>query len=105
MYIITQSESNIILDIFEHLAYQDNGYPMNLDTRTAYVSSFVDVYENVNVNERVVPHKYCYTPEAGFYINENYVEPNPYGIPDELVAQIKNDAITEVEEAVLNGTY
>ena len=32
-------------------------------------------------------------------------EPNPYGVPDDIVEQIKNDAITEVEEAVLSGAY
>ena len=57
-----------------------------------------------SVPKEVEIGKYCYTPEDGFYVNPNYKEPNPYGIPDYLVEQIKNDAITEVEEAVTNGT-
>ncbi|WP_207708624.1 hypothetical protein [Emergencia sp. 1XD21-10] len=50
-----------------------------------------------------MPSKHCYTETEGFYKNPDYVEPNPYGIPDELVEQIKNDTIAQVQEGVING--
>ena len=40
----------------------------------------------------------------GVELKQNPFEDEPYGLPIELTMRIKDDAITEIEEAVLNGT-
>lgn len=44
-----------------------------------------------------------FTEEEGFTYEYEKKPDNPYGIPDDLVTRIKDDAITEVQEAVKNG--
>ena len=92
--------NNVVLS-FGELEYWDNGYP--IVGGVAYDPKDVLLFD-VDVPQDYTAGKYCYTAELGFYINPKYSEPNPYGISDELVEQIKNDAITEIEEAVVNGT-
>ena len=104
MYVVTQTDLNIVLDVCADIEYLDNGYPCNSETKVSYVVGFVNVNVVDEIPDGVERIKYCYTPAEGFYKNPNYVEPSKYGIPDALVEQIKNDAIAEVEEAVLNGT-
>lgn len=106
MHIITDNESNRLLAVGVLKEYWPNGYPVITDeygNNCAYPTDSTSVYE-VEVPEGVKREKNCYTPEKGFYENPNWAEPNPYGISDELVAQIKNDTIAEIEEAVINGT-
>ena len=108
MTIITDTASSRVLAVGTFKEYWPNGYPIITDENgndIAYPTDFTTMYEDVEVPEGVEVEKYCYTPESGFYENPDYVEPgNPYSIPDELLEQIKNDAIIEVEEAVTNGT-
>lgn len=104
MFVITKKTNDVCLMFGEQLDYMDNGYPRIIDYNIAFRDEDVNVYEAVVVPEDVQPEKYCYTPADGFYPNPNYQEPNEYGIPDELVTRIKNDAVTEIEEAVTNGT-
>lgn len=103
MFIITKKEDDEILMMGRELDYMENGYPRIIDYDVAFYPEYISVNEASEVLEGVEAHKYCYTPEDGFYLNPNYREPNQYGISDELVEQIKNDAITEVEEAVINA--
>ena len=91
MIVITSKETNVYLMSGTHLDYMDNGYPRLIDENTAFPTEMVNVYENVTISEEVVPEKYCYTPEKGFYLNPNYVEPNKYGIPDETLESIQAD--------------
>lgn len=91
---------NVVLSAGE-LTYWDNGYP--IIGGIAYAFEDILMVE-VDVPDDFEPLRYCYTENDGFYRNPKVKDPNPYGIPDELVEQIKNDAITEVEEAVINGT-
>ena len=93
--------NNVILSVGE-MEYWDNGYP--IVGGIAYDPEDILLFDVEEVPFDYNAYKYCYSEDAGFYKNPKYVEPNPYGIPDELVERIKNDAITEVEEAVLNGT-
>ena len=92
--------NNVILSIGE-VTYWDNGYPIVGDI--AFCPDDILLFDVDEIPSDFEDYKYCYTVEDGFYRNPKYVEPNPYGISDELLEQIKNDAITEVEEAVLNG--
>ena len=103
MFIITRKEDDEILMMGAELDYMENGYPRIVDYDVAFFPEYINVSEAGKVLEGVEVHKYCYTPEDGFYLNPNYREANQYGIPDELVERIKNDAITEVEEAVINA--
>lgn len=102
MILIVEKETDILLDMDSEIDYMDNGYPRLINKDTAYVKDDVHVYEILEIPEFVETDKYCYTETAGFYLNPDYEEPNPYGIPDELVEQIKNDAIAQVQEGVLN---
>lgn len=102
MYIITQIDKNIILDICSKVEYQENGYPQNTDTKVSYVKGFVKIYQIEEIPEYVQVIKYCYTIELGFYENPEYKEPNMYNIPNELLEQIKNDAIQEVQNELNN---
>ena len=107
MTIITDKESSRVIAIGTFKEYWPNGYPIITDENgydIAYPTDFTTMYSVDEVPAEVEPEKYCYTPADGFYPNPNYQEPNEYGIPDELVTRIKNDAVTEIEEAVLNGT-
>ena len=58
------------------------------------------LYKVDSLPEDFEPNKYCYTETNGFYINPNYVELKQYGIPDELLQQIKDDTIQEVQDSV-----
>lgn len=57
-----------------------------------------NLYEIDSVPEEVEADKYCYTPEAGFYPNPEWEEPNKYGVPDETVQAIKDDTIMDLIE-------
>lgn len=107
MHIITDTDSARLIAVGTLKEYWPNGYPVITDTNgndCAYPTSFSTMYEVAEIPDGVEPEKYCYTEADGFYANPNWIEPNKYGISDELVEQIKNDAIAEVEEAVINGT-
>lgn len=107
MYIITDTDSARLIAMGTFKEYWPNGYPIITDASgndCAYPTNFTTMHEVEDIPEDVVPEKYCYTPEDGFCKNLDYVEPNPYGIPEELVDRIKNDAISEVEQEVTNGT-
>lgn len=73
-YVLT-NENNEIVAISETLDYQSNGNPLINNGALALASYLVShTYENVEIPEGVCESKYCYTPEAGFYKNDNYVE-------------------------------
>lgn len=74
MYVLT-NENNEVVAISETLDYQSNGNPLINNGKLAIASYLVShTYENVEIPEGVCKDKYCYTTEAGFYKNENYVE-------------------------------
>lgn len=103
MNIIVDRISHVLVDFDTEVEYMSNGYPRLVNKDIAFVADDVEVCTGVDIPENVVVGKYCYTAENGFYENPDYVEPNPYGIPDELVEQIKNDTIAQVQEGVING--
>lgn len=107
MHIVTDKKSNVVLSVGTLKEYWANGYPVLTDQNgndCAFVADDTNVYEVAN-REEVTPGEYCYTAELGFFENPDYNEPNPYGLPEELVQQIKDDAIAEVEsEVAAHGT-
>lgn len=103
MYLILNKETRAVEGYGENLDYMSNGYPRLADINTAWPSQMVDVVQTETVPEDLQVHKYCFTMEDGFYLNPEWKEPNKYDIPDELLQRIKDDTISEVEEAVING--
>ena len=104
MVVITSKPLNNISAMGSSYSLEESGDPYIPELNVAFSLSAFEYYEVDNVPEEIVESKWCYTPADGFFPNPNYQEPNEYGIPDELVTRIKNDAVTEIEEAVLNGT-
>ena len=105
MYLILDKTSHTVWNYDTEMEYQANGYPCLLNEKGPTPDGGVDVKEVTELPEYVEPMKYCYTEEDGFYENPNYIEPpeNPYGIPDELVEQIKNNTVEEIRQEVLNN--
>lgn len=74
MFIITDKE-NVIIKISETKNYQENGNILVDNGNLAIAKILVnEIYEVESIQEGVEDTKYCYTPEKGFYRNENYVE-------------------------------
>lgn len=105
MVIITRKETDSIIDIGNELQYLENGYPLLVDRQVYFSIDDVNVYEVDSVPEEVTPSKYCYTEERAFYLNPNYIEPNPYGISDELVEQIEADYRERLAKEVAEYGY
>lgn len=104
MFLITNKDNNRIVMWGEVLDYMENGYPRLVDEDTAFYPEAFIVHEDVTIEEGVEPGKYSYTAENGFYVSATYVEPNnPYGLSNELYNTIRDEAIAEIEEAVING--
>lgn len=73
-YIITDKE-NVIMHISETIGYQENGNVLVDNDTLAIAKPLVNkVYELESLDDGVVPSKYCYTEEEGFYKNTNYQE-------------------------------
>lgn len=101
MYLITTKDDNRIMMMGEVLDYMSNGYPRLVNENVAFPTDMVNVYEASEVPQEIKIEKYCYTEAKGFYINPNYVEPDPtntYGIPDETYHAIINDITSEVAQ-------
>lgn len=77
MYIITSKNDKRITDFSTTIGYETNGNII-LDNGTQ-IACFkeVDVHEAEEIPVGVVAEKYCYTEADGFYVNPNYVEPEP----------------------------
>lgn len=104
MFIAVSKENNVFIARSNVLEHWDNGYPLFPKINMAFVPENTHIYEVNDIPEPVSEYKHCYTPKAGFYENQNYRVSNQYGITDELLQRIKNDAVAEIEEAVINGT-
>ena len=102
--IITYKNSDVIMCIGDKLGKQAvTGYTevtLNMDGNESKVAYAFDVnaYDNVEIDKGVMTEVYCYTPDKGFYKNPDYIEPNKYGLPDELVQQIQDDTIADLIE-------
>ena len=79
-YIITikdnEEQKHAILDWDTKLDYMPNGYPRLVNKNIAFPTEMVFVNEyNGEIPVEVIPSKYCYTAEDGFYKNPNWHEP------------------------------
>jgi hypothetical protein len=80
------------------LDYMENGYPRLVNENAAFIPEDVEIITMNSIPEDIIPGKFCYTHEEGFYINPEWVEPNIYGLPNELVQQIQDDTIADLIE-------
>ena len=106
--IITDKNTDILLGYDLELDYQSNGYPRLVNLDIAFVKDNVFVFEIDELPEYVVLGKYCYTEADGFYVDPNYVEPDPtniYNIPDETYHAIIDDYTSSITEEVANNGY
>lgn len=46
-----------------------------VDEHLFILHSGQECYEADNVSNEICTYKYCYTPEQGFYLNPNWIEP------------------------------
>lgn len=98
MYIITEKEENRIVMMGKDLDYMENGYPRLINENVAFPVEMVNVHRVEYLPEDIEPERHCYTPEAGFFENPNWVEPNKYGIPDDLLRSIQDDTVADLIE-------
>lgn len=91
MFVIVEKNKNIIMNMGNKLDYMDNGYPRLIEENIAFPTEMVNVLEIETIPEEVVPARYCYTAEDGFYANPDWKEPNPYGVSDEQYNNIIDD--------------
>ena len=103
MYIITGRLNDVIFATGRQLDYMENGYPRLVEENRAFIKEDVNVYSTDSVPSHIAPVKYCYTREEGYYENPGYIEMNKWGLPEETVQAIKDEAITEVQKGVANG--
>lgn len=99
MYLITNKTTKKVMLYGNNLIYLDNGYPCIEDFNTSFLPDEVNIYQNIEIPTKIVPNKYCYTPEQGFYLNPNYIEPDPsniYRISDNVYHNIIDDYTEEL---------
>ena len=111
MFILTH-KNNEIIEISNTYELDEEHRNINVDNYAiAYApDEVINVFEVEEIPEEVKAAKYCYTEEKGFYVNENYVEPNPEVTNEELMQQIKTltkekedlaEQITEIQLAMI----
>lgn len=99
MYIVCIKDDNVVIGCGANIGTLNNGYIILVDENVAYAPNDVNVYEINGVPNDYVREKYCYTEEDGFFLNPNYEEPNPYGIPNEVYNSILDDYTNELIES------
>lgn len=76
MFILT-NKNNEIIEISNTYELDEEHRNIIVDNRAiAYgPDEKINMFEVEEIPENIQAYKYCYTKEQGFYINENYVEP------------------------------
>ena len=80
------------------MEYTEHKQPKLTDEKIIFACE-VKINEVDSVPDDVETGKHCYTEADGFYINPDWVEPDPtniYDIPDETYHAIINDLTSEV---------
>lgn len=107
MYVITDKETNRVLIVGELKEYWPNGYSVITDATGAdyaFPPEFTLMTYADEVPEGVLPDAYSFTEEDGFYETPGYEPGSRYGLSEDTLQIIKDEAIAEIEEAVINGT-
>ncbi len=110
MFITTDALTHEVNNAMENVTEFEGGIYETLDGGTKFIINESDIFDRydgkiyeelTSVPDDFELFKYCYTAGKGLYLNPDWKEPNPYGIPDNLVEQIKNDAVEEIRQEVL----
>lgn len=106
MKIAVDRSSNVVVFIGQLQETWPNGYPVLQDSvgnSVAFPPEFIEIMDVDVVPEDVIPIKYCYSTNKQFYLNEEYVEANKYGVSSDIISEIKDEAISEVQQEVTNN--
>jgi len=68
------NENNVVIYISDICEIVENGFFVG--NNLVFNPTGLHVEEVESVAEEIVPQKYCYTSEEGFYINPDYTEPS-----------------------------
>lgn len=77
MYIITKKEDNCYIYKGEHLDYAEGGIPFLTDENVRFPPHIFNAFDVGDIPEDIIPIRYCYTAEQGFYPNPLWMEPEP----------------------------
>ena len=99
MYVITNKEDNSIFYIAEAMKEKELDYKEIVDFGFCIKVSDWGVFEVDEIPENVIPGKYCYTEEKGFYENPNWVEPEV----EDPIQEYRDKLASEVSEIGYNA--
>ena len=101
MYIIVSKHNQQVYNYGKELEYQDNGNPLLVDRNVAFMATDVSVFEvsDSDIPEDIDIGRYLYTVRGGFKHSADYVAgENNWGLPESILAEIKSQAIQEVQD-------
>lgn len=78
MKFVLTNKNNEIIEISNTYELDEEHRNINVDNNRAIAyapNEKINVFEVKEIPKEVEIAKYCYTEENGFYVNENYVEP------------------------------
>jgi hypothetical protein len=104
MFLITDINTDSVIDWSEKETYGPEGYPMVEEKNLAFPYWIVKTYTVDEIPEEVVPYKWCYTEEQGFFLDPSFEEPNnSHGISNELYNTIRDEAVAQIESEVITN--
>lgn len=97
-FVLTNKENKII-EISNTYELDEEHRNINVDNYAiAYApNEKINVFEIEEIPEGVEKAKYCYTEEKGFYVNENYVEPEE---PVETRLKLVEERVSLAEDMI-----
>ncbi len=100
MIVITMKNFDVVLGITRTISKSANEGYIRLDDCGFIVKksgyNFIEIEE---VPNEIVPYKYCYTEEKGFYENPNWVEPEV----EDPIQEYRDQLASEVSEIGYNA--
>lgn len=103
MWVITNKEDSAIFGFSDVIEQHDSGYSKLNDLGIVIKESDWRVYSVQEIPEEVIPGKYCYTEEKGFYENPNWVEPVEPDPTEEILQNYRESLAREVSENGYNA--
>lgn len=101
MYSITQDSNSLSVSKAESVFVQDGvliGDGMKYDAERFHAYEIGDMPGDYSVG------RYLYMEGRGFVRNPEYVEPNRWNLPEDIVNEIKNEGMREIQqEATKDG--
>ena len=98
MYSITQDSNSLSVSIVESVSVQDGvliGDGMKYDAERFHAYEIGVMPGDYSVG------RYVYMGGRGFVRNPEYVEPNKWNLPNEVIEEIKNEGLREIQQEVV----